>query len=333
MSVALLQSTSEVQDKYHRVPLAWHLPKLSEENDLCAREILGEEYLYFFAVRNGTLHERKHAIQKIIGNNMGLVDTFFHYMRKIGWLKAIMNDDSITRDDVLQELLLGLHRAVVRYDIGRGKAFSTYAMYWIRQAATRLFSAQGPVLVSHSMRTLISNERKFIRLFVRDHKRMPTDKEICDGLNVSQKTLRTMFIAKQILSKTVHIDEPHYDEDGAETNLHDFVSPSAQCPETVMSAFSARMRGAHHDEGDVTIDLGDYKLSSIQALMNAARISARDQNVISHLYGLQEKRTLSIKEAARVFGVSHQRIYDIQKNALHRMRQFLTFRKSSLMFI
>jgi RNA polymerase primary sigma factor len=225
------------------------------------------------------------ARQKLIRANTRLVISIAK--RYIG--------QGVALPDLIQEGNLGLMRAVERFDHRRGYRLSTYATWWIRQAISRAVSDQGrtirlPVHMGDSIRLLYRTARQLEQ----EMGRPATPEELAEALNLTPERVRWML---RISRRTLSLEEPVGEEE--ETELGSFIededTPSP--PESV-----------------------DHTLlrEKIEDLLDT--LPAREARVLRLRFGLQDGHYYTLEEVGRKFGLTRERIRQIEVQALNRLR-------------
>ena len=197
--------------------------------------------------------------------------------------------------DLIQDGNVGLMRAVDRYDHRSGNRFSTYATWWIRQAVTRSLANQGrviriPVHMGGRMREMAQVAQ---RLEMK-HGQRPTPEEIAAEMGESSNKIQQMM---RWASRPLSLEQPVGEEGDIE--LGDFVEDqSAPEPEETTDAHLLN-------------ETLDQLLSSL---------TAREARILRLRYGLQDGQTRTLHQVAQKFGLSRERIRQIEREALAKLR-------------
>ena len=235
------------------------------------------------------------ARQRMINSNLRLVINIAKRYSHLG----------VSLLDLIEEGNLGLMKAVTKFNPKRGYRFSTYGAWWIRQYITRAIANQGKtVRVPVYMTELLSRWRRVNERMTQQLGRKPTPADVAKRMRLPVEKVRQL---SEMVTSTTSLDAPVGDEGTAEV-IDLIEDPSAASPSDNIAAI-----------------LQQQQIADLLQKMNE-----RERQILQLRYGLRDGVMRTLGETAKSFGITRERVRQIEHAALRKLREHLASRGETL---
>jgi len=231
----------------------------------------------------------KEARDRIIRSNLRLVINIAKRYSHLG----------IPLMDLIEEGNIGLMRAVDKFNPRKGFRFSTYAAWWIKQNITRAITEQQKMIrIPVYMNELLHKWKKTQEELSHKLKRVPTNEEIAKKMGIPKEKIEE--ITSWLSSTTLSLEEPVGDDE--ESQVKDLVeNQKVESPDKDISRLIEKER--------------------IDNLLE--KMSSREKEILDMRFGITDGRTHTLAEIAKKFGISRERVRQIEEQALKKLRKFI----------
>ncbi|WP_054948787.1 sigma-70 family RNA polymerase sigma factor [Numidum massiliense] len=273
-----------------------HHSKKNSMDEYATNDMLLRAYL---------LHGEEDALEALIRNNERLV-----YKYAIRYKNYMSH--SLAIDDLVSEGKIGLMQAIERFDLSKGREFSTYAVWWIRQRMTRAIFDTGtlvriPVHMCETVRKIKRAEQSYLI-----KQQEPNIAAICEELDISPDTYERAKLIDHRFLTMPSLEQDVSDGDG-DSQLGQFVSADTHA---LVGDY-----GDAYANPSLQIERGDVRERLQQAL--TSYLKPRERDVLLERFGFHDDQPKTLEQIGQLHGLTRERIRQIEAKALHRLRKLI----------
>lgn len=280
-----------------------HLLEPTPEELLKAKEILGEDFPLFEKFRNGTSEEKQKARNKLIVKHRGLV---YQIVNQLSFLLYLFPTDSaLERDDLVQEGILGLMRAIGTYDYTKGFRFSTYAFNWISRFILRCYQDKVlPIRLPVHIHEKLRKIEKITDSLRIELGRKPNRGEIAEVMGITLEEFENTIERARVLQRILSLDAP-VSESKSEKDLFlvDIVKDEGSFEEAIVKA-----------------DISTKFRKKICKLFWLIGLEPRQRYFLERFFGLDGAERETLQKIADKERLSRERVRQIVEKALSKLR-------------
>ena len=274
---------------------------VKQQNELERKECEDDVYIYLTQIGKIPLltkKEEREFAKMVKENNDGIAKWMLTNanLRLVVWVAKKYQNKGMTFLDLIQEGNIGLMKAVEKFDYERNCKFSTYAYYWIKQAITRAIADKVrairlPVYMIEIIKKMYKVKRELSEKLLRE----PTEEELACEMDLSISKLREIIkLSQEPLSLSTPINEEYEYEETLSDEIEDY--------------------------SDTSIEHIESELLKEDMKEVLCTLSPRERDVLRLRFGMDDGRQRTLEEIGRLFGVTRERIRQIEAKALRKLR-------------